>query len=251
MVSYACVVNDLTHFACRSGIGAVMGSKNLRAVAARGKGQVPLADPGKVRELARWMVENAPRLSAGLTDTGTAGGTVGLSVAGGLPTRNFQEGSFEGAEKISGQTMRDTILADRDTCYACPIRCKRVVKAESPHKVDPRLGGPEFETLGSLGSSLAIDDLVAVAKGNELCNAYGLDTISTGVSIAFAMECFEKGLITLEDTGGIEMRFGNAEAMLKSIELIKSREGFGDFLALGVREMAKRLGREAEKLQCM
>jgi aldehyde:ferredoxin oxidoreductase len=248
MVSYACVVNDLTHFAGRSGIGAVMGSKNLRAVAVRGKGQVPLADLGKVRELAKWMVENAPRLSAGLTDTGTAGGTVGLSVAGGLPTRNFQEGSFEGAEKISGQTMRDTILADRDTCYACPIRCKRVVKAESPHKVDPRLGGPEYETIGSLGSSLAIDDLVAVAKGNELCNAYGLDTISTGVSIAFAMECFEKGLITLEDTGGIEMRFGNAEAMLKSIELIKSREGFGDFLALGVREMAKRLGREAEEI---
>ena len=248
MVSYACVVNDLTHFAGRSGIGAVMGSKNLRAVAARGKGQVPLADPGKVRELARWMVENAPKLSAGLTDTGTAGGTVGLSVAGGLPTRNFQEGSFEGAEKISGQTMRDTILADRDTCYACPIRCKRVVKAESPHKVDPRLGGPEYETIGSLGSSLGIDDLVAVAKGNELCNAYGLDTISTGVSIAFAMECFEKGLLTLEDTGGNEKRFGNAKAMLKSIDLIKSREGFGDFLALGVREMAKRLGPEAEEI---
>jgi aldehyde:ferredoxin oxidoreductase len=248
MVRYACVVNDLTHFAGRSGMGAVMGSKNLRAVAVRGKGQVSLAEPGKVRELARWMVENAPILSAGLTDTGTAGGTVGLSVAGGLPTRNFQEGSFEGAEKISGQTMRDTILADRDTCWACPIRCKRIVKAESPHKVDPRLGGPEYETIGSLGSSLGIDNLVAVAKGNELCNAYGLDTISTGVSIAFAMECFEKGFLTLEDTNGIEMRFGNAEAMLEAIELISARKGFGEFLGLGVKEMAKRLGPEAAEI---
>lgn len=248
MVRYACVVNDLTHFAGRSGIGAVMGSKNLRAVAVRGTGQVPLADPDKVRELARWMAKHAPTLAAGLTDTGTAGGTVGLSVAGGLPTRNFQEGSFEGAEAISGQTMRDTILAGRDTCFACPIRCKRVVAAQKPHKVDPKFGGPEYETIGSLGSSLGIDNLVAVSKGNELCNAYGLDTISTGVSIAFAMECFEKGLLTLEDTDGIEMRFGNADAMLTVIELINTREGIGDFLALGVKEMAQKLGPEAEQI---
>jgi len=248
MVRFACVVNDLTHFAGRTGMGAVMGSKNLRAIAVRGKGQVPVADLDKVRQLARWMVENAPNLVPGLTDAGTAGGTVNLSVSGGLPTRNFREGSFEGAEKISGQTMRDTILINRDTCYACPIRCKRVVKAENPYRVDPKYGGPEYETVASLGSSLGIDDLVAVSKGNELCNAYGLDSISTGVTLAFAMECFEKGILTREMTGGLELKFGNKDAMLKAIELIKNRKGFGDLLALGSCELSKRIGGGAEEL---
>ncbi|QUL98047.1 MAG: aldehyde ferredoxin oxidoreductase family protein [Candidatus Fermentithermobacillus carboniphilus] len=248
LVRFACVANDLTHFAGRTGMGAVMGSKKLRAVAVRGKGQVQVANPEKLRELARWMTENAPVLAPGLTDTGTAGGTVNLSVAGGLPTRNFKQGSFEGAEKISGQTMRDTVLVDRDTCYSCPIRCKRVVKTETPYKVDPRYGGPEYETIGSLGSNLGIDDLVAICKGNELCNAYGLDTISTGVTIAFAMECFERGLFTLEETGGLDLRFGNKDAVLKAIELIKERKGFGDLLALGSRELSRRIGCGAEDL---
>jgi len=247
-VRFACVVNDLTHFAGRTGMGAVMGSKNLRAIAVRGTKPVPLADGVKVRELARWMVENAPKLSAGLTDTGTAGGTVSLSVAGGLPTRNFQEGSFEGAESISGQKMKETILIDRDTCYACPIKCKRVVKADTPYKVDPRYGGPEYETIGSLGSTLGIDDIVAVSKGNELCAAYGLDSISTGVTIGFAMECFEKGILTEEDTGGLDLRFGNKDAALKVIELIAKREGLGDLLALGTHRAAARIGKGAIEL---
>lgn len=247
LVRYACVVNDLTHFCGRTGMGAVMGSKNLKAVAVRGSNPVPCADAEKVRELARWMAENCKILSPGLTDTGTAGGTLGLSLAGGLPTRNFREGSFEGAEKITGQTMRDTILVDRDTCFACPVRCKRVVAAESPYKVDPQYGGPEYETVASLGSTVGVDDLVAVAKANELCNAYGLDTISTGVTIAFAMECFERGLIGPEVTGGLELRFGNKDAVLKLIELIKDRQGFGNDLAEGVKRLAEKIGKDAPR----
>lgn len=248
MVRFACVVNDLTHFAGRTGMGAVMGSKNLRAVVAKGTTPVPVADSSKVMELARWMAENAPALSGGMTDTGTAGGTVNSSVAGGLPTRNFQQGQFEGVQKITGTTMRDTILVGRGTCFACSIRCKRVVQAEQPWKVDRKYGGPEYETVGSFGSTLGIDDLVAVAKCNELCAAYGLDSISAGVTLAFAMECMEKGLLTLEDTGGLDLRFGNGAAAVQALGLIKERKAIGDLLALGSREMARRIGKGSEDL---
>ncbi len=243
MVRYACVVNDLVHFAGRTGMGAVMGSKNLRAIAAKATKPVPVANPDKIRELAKWMVENAPTLAGGMTDLGTTGIVTGNNAAGGLPTRNFQEGQFEGAQKITGTTMRDTILTGRETCFACPVRCKRVVQAEKPWKVDPKYGGPEYESLGSLGSVLGIDDLVAVVKLNELCASYGLDSISTGVTLGFAMECFEKGLLTTKDTDGLELRFGNADAAIRAVEMLRDRKGFGDFLALGSREMACKIGK--------
>lgn len=248
MVRYACVVNDLVHFAGRTGMGAVMGSKNLRAVVAKATKPVPVADAEKIRELARWMAENAPTLAGGMTDLGTTGIVTDNNAAGGLPTRNFQEGQFEGAQKITGTTMRDTILTGRETCFACPIRCKRVVQTEKPWKVDPRYGGPEYESLGSLGSVLGIDDLIAVSKLNELCAAYGLDSISTGVTLGFAMECVEKGLLTSKETGGLELRFGNADAAIKAVEMIKDRQGFGEMLALGTREMARRIGKGSIEL---
>ena len=124
------------------------------------------------------------------------------------------------------QAVRDTIRINMETCYACPIRCKKVVKIDEPYPVDPAYGGPEYEALAALGSNCGISDLKAIAKVNELCNAYSLDTISTGGVIAFAMECFEKGLLTDKDTDGIELSFGNAEAMLRITELIARREGF-------------------------
>lgn len=248
LVRFSCVVNDVTHFAGRTGMGAVMGSKKLRAVAVRGTGAVSLSDPGKVRELSKRMAENVPRLAFGLQDTGTAGGTVNLSAAGGLPTRNFQEGSFEGAQKISGQTMRDTILVDRETCFACPIRCKRVVKTDDPVKVDPVYGGPEYETVAALGSSLGVDSLAHVSKGNEMCAALGLDTISTGVTIAFAMECFAQGLLAPEDVEGLDLRFGNGDAALKLIEMIARRRGIGDLLAEGTKRASERIGGKAREL---
>jgi aldehyde:ferredoxin oxidoreductase len=141
----------------------------------------------------------------------------------------------------------NTIGIKMDACYACPVRCKKVVKLDKPYKVDPEYGGPEYETLASLGSNCGIDDLPAIAKGNELCNAYSLDTISTGEVIAFAMECYENGLLTTKDTGGIELRFGNEQAMLQLVEMIARRQGLGDLLAEGVTRAAQEIGNGAEK----
>jgi aldehyde:ferredoxin oxidoreductase len=135
-----------------------------------------------------------------------------------------------------------------DGCFACLVRCKKVVRVEDPGmQVDPSYGGPEYETLAALGSDCGIDDLKAIAKGNELCGAYSLDTISTGNAIAFAMELFENGIITTKDTDGVELRFGNAGAMLKVIELIADRRSIGGILAEGTREAARKIGRGAEK----
>lgn len=248
LVRYACVINDLRHAAGRSGTGAVMGSKNLKAIAARGKPNVPVADEEKFKELARWMVRNWKDKAWGMHDTGTDGGLMDLNEVGALPTRNFQDGQFEGALKITGATMRDTILTGREGCYACPIRCKRVVEVhDDEYDVDPIYGGPEYETVGAFGSVCGVDDLRAISKAHELCNAYSLDTISAGMTVAFAMECFEAGLITKEDTAGLELRFGNAPAMVEMTRRLCEREGaLADLLAEGPAIAAKKLGPAAE-----
>jgi len=248
-VNYACVVNDINHAAGRSGMGAVMGSKNLRAIAVRGRQKVEVADSRAVNSLARRLrdILKTHRAAVAMSQYGTAGGLVALNTAGGLPTRNFKDGVFEGAEKISGQLMNESILAGRGGCYACPIRCKPEVSVGEPYNVDPFYGGPEYETLAALGSDCGIDNLEAVAKGNQLCSAYGLDTISTGASIAFAMECFENGILTDKDTGGSKLNFGNAEAMLQMIEMIARREGPGKVLADGVVKAAAAFGKGAEE----
>lgn len=248
LVRYACVIGDVNRAAGRTGPGAVMGSKKLKAIAVRGTGRIELADRDKVSQVATWLRENfRERWTLRLHETGTIGGLLNLSESGGLPTRNFQEGSFEGAEKITGQTMKDTILVGRDTCHACPVTCKRKVKVTGRYEVDPVYGGPEYETAAALGSCCGIDDLEAIAYGNQLCNAYGLDTISTGMVISWAMECFERGLLTTEDTGGLELRFGDAEAMISLIDQIIHRQGFGDLLAEGSLRAAQAVGRGTEQ----
>lgn len=144
--------------------------------------------------------------------------------------------------------MADTLLKERDTCYACTVRCKRVVEAEGRYRIDPRFGGPEYETVSTFGSYCGVDDLEAVAYVNQLCAMYGLDTISCGATIAWAMDCFEHGLLTTEDTDGVELRFGNAEAMVAMVEKIARREGFGDLLAEGSARAAQKIGRGTEEL---
>jgi len=167
---------------------------------------------------------------------------------GGLPTRNWSSGVFEEWDNITGETMADTILKEADTCYACIVRCKRVVEVtEGKWTVDPQYGGPEYETLSTMGSYCGVGDLVAVAKANELCNRYGLDTITTGATIAFAMDCFEHGLLTTEDTGGIELKFGNGDAVVRMTEMIARREGLGDLLAEGSDHAAEEIGKDAIK----
>ncbi len=247
----AALINMANRANGRTGMGAVMGSKHLKAIAVKGssKWRPPIADPTALRELARWGAQHLESSDvAGLAQWGTAGIVPSQNKGGGLPTRNWQSRYFEGAARISGQRMAETILQERDTCYGCVIRCKRVVSVESErYPVDPRYGGPEYETLATFGSYCGVDDLEAVAYANQICNMYGLDTISTGATIAWAMDCFERGLLTEEDTGGIELRFGNAEAMVRMTEMIAKREGFGDILAEGSARAAQIIGRGTEE----
>jgi len=249
MVRFAGVVNDLGHVCGRCGIGAVMGSKKLRAVAVRGHQKVAVADPEGISSFAKWYRDNFRNIKfpSNLNLHGTAGLFKGFNDKGSLPTRNFQQGGFEGAEKINADAIEAGALKERRGCYACPIQCKPVVSVGKPYHVDPAYGGPEYETQTSLGSFVGVDNLEAMLKGNELCNAYGLDSISAGVTIAFAMECFERGILKEKDTDGLKLNFGNADAMLKLIEKITHREGFGNLLAEGTYRAAQTIGKGAEE----
>ena len=248
MVVNACVMQDLHHSAGRTGMGAVMGSKNLKAIAARGSGRKELHQSEPIDAYKKWLLGDGKPKYQGLQDHGTSGGTQGLSDDGGLPTKNFKFGQFKQAGKITGKTMTETILSGRGTCSACVVRCKREVKVEGGEfETDPIYGGPEYETVGAMGSNCGVSDLAAVAKGNAICNAEGLDTIGGGMMVSFAMECFEAGLITTEDTGGIEARFGNASAMVKLLEMTVKREGIGDLLAQGYEACIEAWGEEARK----
>jgi aldehyde:ferredoxin oxidoreductase len=249
-VQYACVINDLKHACGRNGMGAVMGYKKLKAVAIKGTVGINFKDKEKIKEISKWYAkyQKDKPLSKGLYLYGTAAGVEGFSKSGILPTRNFRDGSFEKAQEISGQTMADTILTQRGGCYGCPVRCKRVVEVDKENiKVDPKFGGPEYETIGSMGSMCGIGNLDVVAKAHEMCNDLGLDTISTGVSISFAMECFEKGIIDKEDTEGIELNFGNEEGLLTLIQDISEKKGLGKILSQGVKKSAEIFGNGSEE----
>ena len=243
-VRYAALINMANRANGRTGMGAVMGSKNLKAIVVRGKHRPSIADKKGLNKLARWGAEKFPESDIyGTGLLGTAGIVGYQNKKGGLPTCNWTSGTFEGWRALDGKTMARTILKERDTCYACVVRCKRVVEVkEGALMVEPRYGGPEYETLSTFGSYCGVDDLNAVAYANQLCGMYGLDTISCGATIAWAMDCFEQGLITAENTDGIELCFGNAEAMVKMVGKIAFREGFGDLLAEGSALAAKEIG---------
>lgn len=247
LVRYACILNNVKHINGRTGLGAVMGSKNLRAIAVRGTQEVSVEDREKIKSITKWFAQNWQDISYGFYEYGTNGGLIDLNNRGILPTRNFKDGKFEGAEKISGEAVTKNILIKREGCYACPIRCKRIVECNNMYKVDPYYGGPEYETVGAFGSLCGIDNLEAIAKANELCNKYGMDTISTGVTIAFAMECYENGLLSTKDTEGIELKFGCDKAMIQMIEKIKNRQGIGDLLAEGTLRAAIKIGPKSKK----
>jgi aldehyde:ferredoxin oxidoreductase len=251
LVCLAAIMNMSNRAHGRTGMGAVMGSKNLKAIAVRGHRKVEVADQKTIARLARALTKAVPDFPdmKSLQDYGTANVMMYQDTTGGLPTRNYTSGTFELAEALSGETMTDTILLHSDTCYACTVRCKRVVETEyETGKVDPFYGGPEYETLSTLGSYCGIGDMHAVSLANQICNQTGLDTISTGATIAFAMDCFEHGILTPEETGGIELRFGNVDAMLEILEQIVGREGLGDLLSNGSAYAAGQIGRGAEDL---
>jgi aldehyde:ferredoxin oxidoreductase len=250
-VRLAAIMNMSNRAAGRTGLGAVMGSKNLKAVVARGTSKkVSVADPKTLSELARGgaagLKDNGD--VNGLAILGTAGVVMSQNAMGTLPTRNYDEGTFEGCEPISGEVMAETILKERDTCYACTVRCKRVVETEfANQKVVPHYGGPEYETLACFGSYCGIDDLHAVSLANQLCNEYGMDTIGVGATISWAMECVEKGVLS-EVEVGMPFKYGNAESMVKMTEMIAKRQGFGDVLADGSERASKALGKGADFL---
>jgi len=250
MVPFACIQNDMEHFNGRNGMGAVMGSKHLKAIAVRGSRKMEMADPAKVREIGTWhtrrVKEHPPNV--GLTRFGTSILVQGLNDTGILPTRNFSSGVFDGAEKLAAQNYHETIFHSTGTCWACAVRCKRRVEyKDEKYALDKRFGGPEYEALGAFGSMLGIDHLPAVARGNQLCNLLGLDVVSTGGILAFAMECFENNIITRSDTEGVSLEFGNQDAMLWLIEKIAAREGIGAVLSKGVKTAAKKLGKNADQ----
>jgi aldehyde:ferredoxin oxidoreductase len=250
LVRFANVISMSNRANGRTGMGAVMGSKNLRGIVVQGKRKLGFANPSALGNMARWGHEHLEDSGVhGLGLCGTAKALEEQRDLGGLPTRNWTAGDFEGHEAINAVALNNTLLKARDTCFACIVRCKRVVeKTDSGYQLDPLYGGPEYETLAAFGSFCGVSDLAAVGKANELCNAYGADTISCGASIAWAMECFERGTIGLRDTQGIDLRFGNAAAMVRMVELIAKREGFGDVLAEGSARAAARLGAGAVDL---
>lgn len=247
LVRYAGVTSDLFHYHGRTGIGAVMGSKNLKAVAVRGTGKLKFFNETKVRELAKWFAQNMKGNvdNQSQREYGTSAYYFNAQQAGLLPTNNFTTTMFDTKETV--EDVHKRMKVKREGCFACTVQCKQAFKLEKPFTVDPRYGGPEFETLGAFNSTCGVNDVRYAAKAHELCNRHGLDTISCGVTIAWAMECFEKGLLTTEDTGGMEIRFGDGDVMLELIELIAERKGIGDLLAEGSKLAAERLGRGSQE----
>jgi len=264
LVRFAAILNMSTRAHGRTGMGAVMGSKKLKAIVVRGgKKRLPMADPDRVREIMKPSIANvrADEDVWGLAKYGTLGILESQNAVGGLPTRNYRSGwmGYDRAAAIGGERLFDELLrgADedtqlkqgRETCYSCAVRCKRVVESEwEGRALDPKYGGPEYETSSAFGSYCDIDDIHATAYASQLCNQYGVDTIAAGATMAFAIDCFEQGIITVDDTDGIELGWGNADAMIAMLEKTLEREGFGDVLAEGSVRASARIGNGAEDL---
>jgi len=243
LVRFACIINDKHRAAGRSGVGAVMGSKNLKAVAVKGSGSVQVADKEAFRKATLdgfQKVKANPVSSQGLPAYGTAILINIINQSGILPTRNFQEGVFEGAEKISGETIAEQILVRNRACFACPIACGRVVRVTNP-KYACFSEGPEYESDWALGACCGVDNIDAIGKANYFCDILGIDPISAGVTIACGMELFEKGIVSKEEVGR-SLNFGDPDAMVEMVKAIGYREGFGDTLAEGSYRVAERYG---------
>ncbi|WP_224981330.1 aldehyde ferredoxin oxidoreductase family protein [Geomonas agri] len=243
LVHFACIVNDKHRAAGRSGVGAVMGSKNLKAVAVRGTGGVTAADKAAFREGAREtlkMLRQHPVSAQGLPALGTAVLVNIINQSGALPTRNSQSGTFDKAEDISGERLAQTYLKRNKGCMGCVIACGRVTRL-----TDPRFSGsgegPEYETLWALGADCGVADLAAIVKANYLCDEYGMDTITMGATVACAMELYEKGLLTDADTG-MPLKFGDADAMVRLVEMTGKGEGFGTRAGQGSYRLAESCG---------
>jgi aldehyde:ferredoxin oxidoreductase len=246
LVKFANITNDRYRQAGRTGMGAVMGSKNLKAVAVRGTNKIEVSNLEKLMEVCQNIYEECQGPGAkAYRDYGTPVMVLVQNHIAALPTRNWQQSTFEMAENISGEYIREHCLAKVVACSGCPIACDHLVAIEDgPYKGTNT--SVEFETIYALGSHCGIGYFPAIAKASDLCDRLGIDTISTGVTIGWAMECFEKGILTKKDTGGIELTFGNHEAMIEVVDKIAHREGIGNLLAEGTKRAARKIGKGSE-----
>ena len=246
-VKYAAIMNDVHRALGRCGFGAVMGSKRLKGIAVNGTQKIKLADKQAFKEAAQKAGDfiNESLLKMTLEVYGTDMVLDLVNVKGGLPTRNWQFGSCEYADNVNGPAVNEKILTGRKACFACPIACGRLTEVKSG-KYACKGEGPEYETIGAFGPMCDVDDLEPIAYANLLCNDYGLDTVSAGSTIAFAMECVEKGILSRDDVDGLELKFGDADAMIELIHKIARREGVGDLLAEGTRTVSEKLGQGSE-----
>jgi aldehyde:ferredoxin oxidoreductase len=245
-VSYACVNHDYGRQAGRGGVGTVMGSKKVKAIVIHGTKSVPVANMDEYRK-AGMALFKACKDAEGLKEWTRYGTTIVTSwcdEVGAMPTRNFSAGSFEGGKTLYGPVMREKIVITDKACFGCPCPCG---KYSNVKKYGKQVEGPEYETIGMLGSDLGISDIEDVAQANWLCDDLGIDTISAGGAVAWAMECYEKGILTQADTDGLDLKFGNVEAVFTLIEKIAKREGVGALLAEGTKRAAKKIGKGSEK----
>ncbi|MHA2094697.1 MAG: aldehyde ferredoxin oxidoreductase family protein, partial [Candidatus Hodarchaeales archaeon] len=245
LVSFANIVTDRTHTAGRGGTGAVMGSKNLKAIVVNGTEKIEATHPERFKELTRAFtkrVRNDPGVKR-RHEIGTVMWVKMANEAGFLPTHNFQSGVFEHADEISGERMRDEFVVGHTACYRCSIACGKTTRFKEGKYAGLEVDGPEYETTALLGASCGLKDLGAIAKANEICDDLGFDTITAGGTIAFAMEATEKGLLRQSDIDNLE--FGNEDALHKMLQHIANRKGIGDFFAQGSLSAAKKLGQES------
>ncbi len=241
-VLFAAIVSE-TRTAARGGTGTVMGSKNVKAIAVSGQEKTPIVDKDTVKKeikLTRDHQKENPAL-IGMQMSGTAGMVAIIDGMGGLPTKNFQTGTFEGAMNFNGATIAETVKVKAVACASCPVACSVISEIKAGKYKGIKTEGPEYETAVMFGSNLGVDDINTILTANYRCDEWGLDTISTGNVIGFAMECFEKGLITKDDTGGLELTWGNDPVVLELVELIGKNEGFGARLAKGVAALSREI----------
>jgi aldehyde:ferredoxin oxidoreductase len=250
LVKYANIINDRGRAAGRCGIGAVMGSKNLKAIAVKGSVKViPAAEEDKLASYVKKLyitIRSHPTVQI-YSSYGTDGIMSMMYEYGDVPIKHFTEGIWSGIENISGEAMAKKVLKRNWACFRCPIACGRIVEVKNgPYKTEEGMG-PEYETTASLGALCLNDNIEAIVKANELCNRYGIDTITTGVSVAFLMECCDRGLVSRE-VDGLRIEWGKPDLILQLIRKIALREGIGAFLAEGVKKMSEEMGEEAKQI---
>jgi len=251
LVRFAGLIVDGEHTAARTGLGAVLGSKRMKAIAVRGTREVPIHDPSAFADLADELYEVLrvdSRSGQELPQYGTTALLDHHTRLGGVNTRNWQTGLFEGKEKIDGDYLNEHYLVRATGCYRCPVRCDRYSRVTEGEFAGTEVGGPEYSTLVSFGSACGNDNLASILKANEMCNKYGLDTIDTGNIIAWTMELYERGILTKEDTDGVELTWGNYHAILEMVDRITFRKGaFADLLAEGIVSAAQEIGKDSER----